>query len=49
MLRVGRPGPYKGKRCRVLAMGSKNSVAIEFEDGHRTITSGNCLMRATRA
>jgi hypothetical protein len=43
----GVEGPYKGKRCRVLARGKKNSVAIEFEDGHRTITSANGLMRAS--
>jgi hypothetical protein len=29
----------KGQRCRILARGSRNSVAVEFEDGHRVITS----------
>jgi hypothetical protein len=29
----------KGQRCRILARGSRNSVAVEFEDGYRVITS----------
>jgi hypothetical protein len=40
------PGGYKGKRCRLLASTRMNSVAIEFEDGYRTITSRNGLKRA---
>ncbi|MGZ6652278.1 MAG: hypothetical protein ACXVHB_33260 [Solirubrobacteraceae bacterium] len=28
----------KGERCRLLAVGTLNSVLIEFEDGHRTVT-----------
>jgi hypothetical protein len=43
----GVPGNYKGKRCRVLARSTQmNSVALEFEDGYRTITSRNGLRRA---
>jgi hypothetical protein len=29
----------KGKRCRVLAYGAKNSVLLEFMDGERIVTS----------
>lgn len=29
----------KGQRCRVLARGKLNSIKIEFQDGHITITS----------
>jgi hypothetical protein len=43
----GVPGLYKGMRCRVLARSSRmNSAAIEFENGHRTITSRNGLRKA---
>ena len=28
-----------GQRCRVIARGKRNSCAVEFEDGYRTITS----------
>jgi hypothetical protein len=43
----GKPGRYKGARCRVLARSSRmNSAAIEFEDGYRTITSRNGLRKA---
>jgi hypothetical protein len=40
--RMGR----KGQHCRVLVRGKKmNSCAIEFEDGHRAITSRNALRK----
>ena len=29
----------KGQRCRVLVRGKKNSIAVEFEDGYRVVTS----------
>jgi hypothetical protein len=29
----------KGRRCRVIARGAKNSCLIEFEDGRREIVS----------
>ena len=28
-----------GQRCRVIARGSRNSCAVQFEDGYRTVTS----------
>ena len=28
-----------GQRCRVLATGALNSALVEFEDGHRVVTS----------
>lgn len=34
---------YKGKPCRLLAHGKKNSVLVEFEDGHKMITSRYAL------
>jgi hypothetical protein len=36
----------KGQLCRVIARGAMNSALIEFEDGHRTVTSRNGLRRA---
>lgn len=30
---------YYGKRCRLLVAGSKNSILIEFENGHQMVTS----------
>lgn len=29
----------KGQKCRVLVRGKKNSIAVEFEDGYRVVTS----------
>jgi hypothetical protein len=37
--------PYKGKKCRVLARGKKNTIQIEFECGHKMITSGNSIRK----
>lgn len=34
-----RLGERKGQRCRVLVRGKKNSILVEFEDGHRVVTS----------
>ena len=31
--------PRKGLRCRILARGKRNSIAIELEDGEIVITS----------
>ena len=39
------PGDRKGMRCRVLVRGGKNSALIEWEDGHRAVTSRNGLRR----
>ena len=39
--RMGR----KGKLCRVLARGKRNSVLVEFEDGFKAVTSGNALRK----
>lgn len=40
--RMGR----KGQRCRVLVRAkAMNSCMIEFEDGHRAITSRNALRK----
>jgi hypothetical protein len=37
----------KGKRCRVIAVGStKHSVLLEFEDGTRVITSRRAIRNA---
>ena len=41
-----RPIDRKGQRCRVLARGKMNSIAVEFEDGFRTITSRHAVRRA---
>lgn len=38
----------KGERCRVLARGTMNSAAIEFEDGYSVVTSRSGLRRADR-
>lgn len=32
------PGERKGQRCRLLAVGRRNAVAVEFEDGTRCVT-----------
>lgn len=39
-------GDRKGQRCRVLARGRMNSIAVEFEDGFRVITSRYAVRRA---
>lgn len=36
----------KGRRCRVLARGRKNSIMIEFENGQREIVSRNSIKKA---
>ena len=33
-----RLGERRGQRCRILAIGKMNNVALEFEDGFRVIT-----------
>jgi hypothetical protein len=35
----------KGKKCRILARGKMNSVALEFENGQQIITSANSFYR----
>lgn len=37
----------KGQRCRVLARGRMNSALLEFEDGHRVVTSRSGVRRAS--
>jgi hypothetical protein len=34
---------YKGKRCRVLAKGTKGTIAVEFFDGHKMTTSWRAI------
>ena len=34
-----------GHSCKVIARGRMNSCLVEFEDGHRTITSRNYVRR----
>lgn len=36
----------KGKRCRLLASGTMNTVALKFEDGMRVISSRRALRKA---
>jgi hypothetical protein len=38
----------KGRRCRVLARGAKNSCLIEFENGQREIVSRYAVRPAWR-
>ena len=38
----------KGKRCRVVWTGRKNTVAVEFEDGFQMTTSYRALRKANR-
>jgi len=35
----------KGKRCWLLASGTMNSVALEFENGTRVVTSRRALRK----
>jgi hypothetical protein len=38
--------PYRGKRCRVVELGSSHHAAlVEFEDGHRLVCSVRALRR----
>jgi len=34
-----------GKKCKVIARGSKNSVLVEFENGQREVTSRYALRK----
>lgn len=36
----------KGQRCRVLAVGKKNSCLVEFEDGFQVLTSRYAVRKA---
>jgi hypothetical protein len=38
----------KGKRCRVVARGAKNTGVLEFKDGYRTTVDRRGLKRAKR-
>ena len=35
----------KGRRCRIFAVASRNSVGVEFEDGFRVVTSRRALRK----
>lgn len=35
----------KGRRCKVLARGTKNSVLVEFEDGYKAVVSRYALRK----
>jgi hypothetical protein len=35
----------KGQRCRLLKVGGRNSVLIEFDDGHQVITDRRGLRK----
>lgn len=39
----------KGHKCRVLVRGKLNSALVEFEDGHRIITSRNYIRKRRKA
>lgn len=39
----------KGELCRVVCRGTMNSALIEFQDGHRTVTTRNGIRKATEA
>lgn len=43
----GRAVDRKGRRCRILARGSMNSVLVEFEDGLRVVASRYAVRRIT--
>lgn len=34
-----------GQPCRVVARGAKNSILVEFADGHRVVTSRHAVRR----
>jgi hypothetical protein len=36
----------KGERCRVLARGKKNTIAVEFEDGFKVLTARFAVRKA---
>ena len=38
---------YKGKRCRILAYGAKNSVLLEFLNGEQIVTSRFAVRKPT--
>lgn len=35
----------RGRQCRIIARGKKNTILLEFEDGYRMTTSGNFIRR----
>ena len=42
-----RRAELKGRECRVLARGTKNSVLLEFTNGERVVSSRRALRPAT--
>jgi hypothetical protein len=47
--KAGRMPGRKGRPCRVLVRGSRNSCLIEFEDGAQFVTSRNGLRKRKAA
>lgn len=43
-----RLGEYKGRPCRLLAVGKLNSVLIEFKDGRKFVTDRRGLRKADK-
>ena len=41
----GEQSKYYRKKCKLLSVGNKNSVLIEFEDGYKVITSRMGLLK----
>ena len=41
-------GKRKDQPCRVIARGAMNSIAVEFEDGYRVITSRYAVRKAMK-
>jgi hypothetical protein len=35
----------KGKFCKLICRGTRNSCLLEFEDGYRMVTSRNAIMK----
>lgn len=38
-----------GQRCAVLVRGKMNSCLVQFEDGHKTVTSRNYVRKLSHA
>lgn len=38
-----------GQRCAVLVRGKMNSCLVQFEDGHKTVTSRNYVRKCKHA
>ena len=40
---------FKGRRCRLIAVGRMNSCLLEFENGERLLTSRNAIRKTSSA